>query len=558
VVQPPSPTILGTDELENSQSDAQASQLVYAVEQNYVERLTTLLDQHFDVNASTTEGLTALHQAVISQRQDLVPLLARAGANLNQYDTMGATPLLKCAESDHVEVAQRLLEAGADPNMQGDDFWRNETPLSACVRCKNVTLASILLKSGARLSGNAPPLREAVGKSDAELLRFLLAAGADFKEDGEHVLNWAAEANFADIAAFLCVIDDSNMFDRGKASQIALDNGWRRLGRHIRDRGFADASLSVIQHRGLRAKLMEMGKISKLDPDHTPEDLIEAVRNNDRLTVEMLLERGVNTNSDDAEAALELAISLDRSELIEILAAADAGSNQPAHLALRIAAQDGDAKLVRALLDAGADPDCRRTKPTPLSLALSGNKLEVIELLLNAGADPNGCGQSLHDASRNNWLEAVKLLINAGVNVNKVQQGSSLVDVAARRDHLEMVRLLLGAGANVISHSLNVWAIKQGHDDIIKFIQLIGNLEESYVDMYVDPRMITQQEAMMARGVLGQGGDDEDTLIADQGMRRQLIKLGKLSGSEANVGDRGQEVSGQSQEDDDDDKTIAH
>lgn len=84
--------------------------------------------------------------------------------------------------------------------------------------CKNVMLVSILFKFGVRLSGNVLFLCEVVGKFDVELLCFFFVVGVDFKEDGEYVFNWVVEVNFVDIVVFLCVIDDLNMFDRGKVS----------------------------------------------------------------------------------------------------------------------------------------------------------------------------------------------------------------------------------------------------------------------------------------------------------------------------------------------------
>ena len=58
--------------------------------------------------------------------------------------------------------------------------------------------------------------------------------------------------------------------------------------------------------------------------------------------------------------------------------------------AIQLAAESGSVTLVRALLDAGADPNSKdyRVGWTPLHGAALNGHLEVVRLLLSAGADP--------------------------------------------------------------------------------------------------------------------------------------------------------------------------
>ena len=53
-----------------------------------------------------------LHEGAKSGRPDLVALLLRCGASVNQRDTVGATPLAVAAENGNLEVVEQLIHKG--------------------------------------------------------------------------------------------------------------------------------------------------------------------------------------------------------------------------------------------------------------------------------------------------------------------------------------------------------------------------------------------------------------------------------------------------------------
>lgn len=59
---------------------------------------------------------SALILAVTSQADALVALLLSAGANLNATTVKGVTALHRCLDHDRLDLAQRLIAAGADPD----------------------------------------------------------------------------------------------------------------------------------------------------------------------------------------------------------------------------------------------------------------------------------------------------------------------------------------------------------------------------------------------------------------------------------------------------------
>ncbi|HYE33263.1 MAG TPA: ankyrin repeat domain-containing protein [Methylomirabilota bacterium] len=84
--------------------------LQFAAEDNDVERLKWLLNNGAAVDQNST-GATALHTAVQRDSREAVNLLLRAGANPNQEDVDGQTPLFM---AQSVETIKALLIAGAD------------------------------------------------------------------------------------------------------------------------------------------------------------------------------------------------------------------------------------------------------------------------------------------------------------------------------------------------------------------------------------------------------------------------------------------------------------
>jgi ankyrin repeat protein len=113
---------------------------------------------------------------------------------------------------------------------------------------------------------------------------------------------------------------------------------------------------------------------------------------------------------------------------------------------LIVAIEQGDAAMVKILLDAGADANKDINGLTPIRVAVEANKVEAAKLLLAAGVDANGTVGNgvflLMVASAMGSKDMVWALLAAGANSAVQVQGKSAEDVARQFGHMDVVNLL--------------------------------------------------------------------------------------------------------------------
>jgi hypothetical protein len=82
--------------------------------------IQALLKGGADIHERDTDGMTALHWAVLAHHPEAVKTLLAAGAEVNAVDHFGYTPLLYAATVDFGDssTVTTLLKAGADPNVK--------------------------------------------------------------------------------------------------------------------------------------------------------------------------------------------------------------------------------------------------------------------------------------------------------------------------------------------------------------------------------------------------------------------------------------------------------
>ncbi|ETS77218.1 hypothetical protein PFICI_11092 [Pestalotiopsis fici W106-1] len=194
-----------------------------------------LLAKGARVDAQDRDGRTPLLAIAINpnfKSIETASLLADHGANLEAKDRIGRTPLLWAATNRNYELAQTLLEKGANASAVNN---RGRTALHLIVDSSNgggrssgdrtsapkrprEEMLQLLLQHGADANaasdGGWRPLHNAAQKGLTSIVQVLLNAGADINaplSNGMTALHWAAFNGFEEVAQLIWSCPEADM-----------------------------------------------------------------------------------------------------------------------------------------------------------------------------------------------------------------------------------------------------------------------------------------------------------------------------------------------------------
>lgn len=163
--------------------------LLYAAREGCAACIEELLAGGADPDLSDPYGVTPLVMALLNIRFDAAAVLIEHGADVNQWDWWGRSPLYAAIdvntlpaggradlaaldERTGLDIARMLLERGANPNMR----LKKEPPMRHPTRDRGTIDRS---SDGAILTTGATPLHRAAKSSDDAAIKLLLEYHAD-------------------------------------------------------------------------------------------------------------------------------------------------------------------------------------------------------------------------------------------------------------------------------------------------------------------------------------------------------------------------------------------
>uniref|UniRef100_A0A452GMR0 K Homology domain-containing protein n=1 Tax=Gopherus agassizii TaxID=38772 RepID=A0A452GMR0_9SAUR len=159
-------------------TDEMHTALMEACMDGHVEVARLLLDSGAQVNMPADSFESPLTLAACGGHVELAALLIERGANLEEVNDEGYTPLMEAAREGHEEMVALLLAQGANINAQTEETQETALTLACCGGFSEV--ADFLIKAGADIElGCSTPLMEAAQEGHLELVKYLLAAGAN-------------------------------------------------------------------------------------------------------------------------------------------------------------------------------------------------------------------------------------------------------------------------------------------------------------------------------------------------------------------------------------------
>jgi uncharacterized protein len=422
--------------------------LIDAVKAGDAARVRALLAQRADVNAALADGTTALHWAAHAGAGELARLLIAAGANASAANRYGVTPLTLAATSGNASLAQALLDAGADPNVTSGE---GETILMAAARAGSVATLKALVARGARVDAaeqwqGQTALVYAAIENHADAVKLLVELGADVNVRSKRL-------SFPDFV----------FKTAGMIYAVQPVGSWTPLMYAARD-GALDA---------VRALADSGADLNLVDPDGSTA-LTLAIINGHFDTAVALLQKGADPNVADRNGMTPLYAAVDMHTIQTVW-----GRPMP----LLEDATD-PAALVRALLAHGADPNVPLLRPiigrhtrntgdpslsagtTALARAAKSGDARLMKVLLDGGADPHRTQVDLTTVA----------MIAAGGGGQRVYPGSASVSTpATEADSLAALKLVADAGVDLDAFNVNGdtalhRAAARGADSIVAYL----------------------------------------------------------------------------------------
>jgi ankyrin repeat protein len=405
--------------------------LHWAVRADDADTVDALIRAKSGVNAKDPDGIAPLAIACANANPGMIRKLLAAGGDANTADPTGETVLMIAARMGNVDGVKALVDAGAQVNAKDREA---ETALMVAVRANHADVVKLLIDRGAEVdaatrAGKAPARRppNAGGGSHGagivrggwpdrgyqeaapggmtallyaardgriEIVRMLLAAGADLKKDDVNKISPFAMAitnNHAEVAQFL--------LERG--ADVNERDNWGRT------------------------PLWEAVEMRNLETDRSGRNGVDRARVLGLIQAIVVHGADVNARTTEIPPLRRFLMGLGDLSWVDF-------TGQTPFLR---AALSGDVTVMKLLLEHGADPNIQTLAGSTALMAASGI---------------NWMGGQTFTESKDSLMEAVKICLDHGADVNAENtMGLRAIFGAVNRGSDDIVQLLVDKGARI-------------------------------------------------------------------------------------------------------------
>ncbi|CAG6016249.1 unnamed protein product [Menidia menidia] len=444
-----------------------------AVKNNHTSVMSLLIPVTSQIRVRRC-GISPLHIAAERNRHEMMEMLIESGFDVNarlsterskMYEDRRSTALYFCVYNGNMDMAELLLEAGADPNL--DTF----NALLIAVRRGWVEMAALLVRHGADVNAQIStqpcvfPAAILLNMECLPMLKLLLDHGfisllldyvghvrlcSRLLEILESRYDWTpiklktyswTDSHFLSGSSASCATTSTVYCPEASVS----DESFLKTFDGTVSRFMTGSGKRMVAYRRPDGGLVHVAQ----EPEEEEEPLFRAIREG------------------DARKVRELAMGPGENLMLP---------SKPGWLAVHQAAWFGKDTCLRMLLAVrGKATICVAAQPgmvnkrtargeTPLMVAATGDNLECVQVLLENGAEPdipsydketplykgkmNYRNASLLQACEKSNAAVVAALLNHGAEVNtRCLQGWTALQEAVLRNNVEICEMLLKAGA---------------------------------------------------------------------------------------------------------------
>uniref|UniRef100_A0A4W4FKZ9 Ankyrin repeat and SOCS box containing 2a, tandem duplicate 1 n=1 Tax=Electrophorus electricus TaxID=8005 RepID=A0A4W4FKZ9_ELEEL len=331
----------------------QLTPLILSVSKGHLVCVKYLLEKEADPKIPTKTNETPLYEACATNNDQMVLLLLRNGADVNQKCLDRWTALHESVLQNNLEICEILVAYGAQ--VTSSNIF-GVSPLFLAAQYGFVEAVQLLVKNGlAHSIDGATALYEACKNGYYETVEFLLSCGADANRPGKDGL----------------------------------------LPLHIAAKHGHDGIISMLIMGTSRTKIWFSG----ISPLHL------AAENNEDEALDLLIRAGFDVNTplapdhscmyeDRRTTALYFTVANGNIESASMLLLAGANPNLDVFNPLLLAVRQGHLKMATLLMEHGANVNASiPTHPTtfPACVMLSVGNLAMLKRLMHYGVDASAC-----------------------------------------------------------------------------------------------------------------------------------------------------------------------